>query len=78
MPNFGLSLLLNWRPLRKTSYLKIKGLCGKVIYNLLKTELERLQKQGNTAAIKSVSDHRQPREQEPRHALFYAFLPFDI
>ena len=68
MPNFGLPLLLNWRLLRKTSYLKIKGLCGKVIYNLLKTELERLQKQGNTAAIRSVSDHRQPREQPPRHA----------
>ena len=26
------------------------------------------QKQGNTAAIRSVSDHRQPREQPPRHA----------
>ena len=48
MPNFGLPLLLNWRLLRKTYYLKIKGLCGKVIYNLLKTELERLQKQGNS------------------------------
>ena len=36
MPNFGLPLLLNWLPLRKTSYLKIKGLCGKVIYNLQK------------------------------------------
>ena len=41
MPNFGLPLLLNWRPLRKTSYLKIKGLCGKGIYNLLKTELDK-------------------------------------
>ena len=41
MPNFGLSLLLNWRLLRKTSYLKIKGLCGTVIYNLLKTELDK-------------------------------------
>ena len=36
MPNFGLPLLLNWRPLRKTSYLKIKGLYGKSIYNLQK------------------------------------------
>ena len=36
MPNFGLPLLLNWRLLRKTSYLKIKGLCGTVIYNLQK------------------------------------------
>ena len=36
MLNFGLPLLLNWRPLRKTSYLKIKGLCGMVIYNLQK------------------------------------------
>ena len=41
MPNFGLPLLLNWRLLRKTSYLKIKGLCGKGIYNLLKTELDK-------------------------------------
>ena len=41
MPNFGLPLLLNWRPLRKTSYLKIKGLCGQGIYNLLKTELDK-------------------------------------
>ena len=36
MPNFGLPLLLNWRLLRKTSYLKIKGLCRTVIYNLQK------------------------------------------
>ena len=36
MPNFGLPLLLNWRPLRKTSYLKITGLCRTVIYNLQK------------------------------------------
>ena len=58
MPNFGLPLLLNRRPLRKTSYLKIKGLCGKGIYNLLTTELERLQKQGNTAAIRSTAEQR--------------------
>ena len=36
MPNFGLSLLLNWRPLRKTSCLKIKGLWGTIIFNLQK------------------------------------------
>ena len=36
MLNFGLKLLHYWRPLRKTSYLKIKGLCGTVIYNLQK------------------------------------------
>ena len=41
MPNFGLPPLLNWRLLRKTSYLKIKGLCGKDIYNLLTTELDK-------------------------------------
>ena len=33
-----------------------------------KTELERLQKQGDTAANRSVSDPRQPREQQSRHA----------
>ena len=58
MLNFGLKLLHYWRLLRKTSYLKIKGLCGKGIYNLLKTELERLQKQGNTAANRSVVEQR--------------------
>ena len=36
MPNFGLLLLLNWRLLQKTSYLKIKGQWGMVIYNLQK------------------------------------------
>ena len=41
MPNFGLPLLHYWRHLRKTSYLKIKGQCGKGIYNLLTTELDK-------------------------------------
>ena len=68
MPNFGLPLLLNWRLLRKTSYLKIKGQCGKVIYNLLETELDKRKNRATLAAIRSVSDHRQPREQPPRHA----------
>ncbi len=58
MPNFDFPLLLNRRPLRKTSYLKIKGQWGMVIYNLLTTELERLQKQGNTAAIRSTAEQR--------------------
>ena len=68
MPNFGLPLLLNWRPLRKTSCLKIKGLCGKSIYNLLKTELDKRKNRATLAAIRSVSDHCQSREQPPRHA----------
>ena len=68
MPNFGLPLVLNWRPQRKTSYLKIKGQCGKSIYNLLKTELDKRKNRATLAAIRSVSDHRQPREQPPRHA----------
>ena len=41
MLNFVLPLLFNWRLLRKTSCLKIRGLCGKGIYNLLKTELDK-------------------------------------
>ena len=41
MLNFSLPLLLNWRLLRKTSYLKIKGLYRKSIYNRLKTELHK-------------------------------------
>ena len=36
-----------------------------------KTELERLQKQGNTAANSTLPRDR-PREQEPRHAPFRA------
>ena len=33
-----------------------------------KTELERLQKQGNTAANRRAAEQRAPREQELRHA----------
>ena len=43
-----------------------------------KTELERLQKQGNTAATARSQATSRLRGQEPRHALFYAFLPLDI
>ena len=68
MPNFGLPLLLNWRPLRKTSYLKITGLCRTVIYNLQKRSWKGCKNRATLAAIRSVSDHRQPREQPPRHA----------
>ena len=68
MPNFGLPLLLNWRLLRKTSYLKTKGLCGKVIYNLLKTELDKRKNRATLAANRNAPNQRRPWEQLPRHA----------
>ena len=78
MPKFGLPLLLNWRPLRKTSYLKIKGLCGKGIYNLLKTELDKRKNRATRRQTARSQATSRPREQESRHAIFYTFLPFDI
>ena len=80
MPNFGLPLLLNWRLLRKTSYLKIKGLCGKSIYNLQKKGVEQTQKQGDTAAKKRVAEQRADRgnncRDTPLRCGYFPALPF--
>ena len=62
MPNFGLPLLLNWRLLRKTSYLKIKGLCGKVIYNLLITELDECKNRATLAANSTLPSNEPTTE----------------
>ena len=70
MPNFGLPLLLNRRLIGKTSYLKIKGLCGTIIFNL--------QKQGDTAANRSVveqrADHGNKSRDTPFSTPFYLYI----
>ena len=58
MPNFGLPLLLNWRLLRKTSYLKIKGLCGTVIYNLQKRSWKGCKNRATLAANSTLPSNQ--------------------
>ena len=60
-------LLLNWRLLRKTSYLKNQRSMRNGHIQSAKMELERLQKQGNTAANKRAAEQRADQGNKSRN-----------